>query len=63
MTCEKCGAEMTLQQELPLNFTSPALAESGLFKAAAIQRNALIYTCAKCRNFQYEAAPAEENEE
>ena len=45
MICEICGAEMVLQNELTLNFTSPALKAEKLFRLPDVKRNIDVYTC------------------
>lgn len=61
MICEKCEAEMTLRQEIPLNFTSPEFKKKGYFNVSAIKKNAEMYVCESCGNVQF--APEQDEEE
>jgi len=63
MICEKCGAEMTLQKQIQLNFTSPRFAELGHFKVRDELRNADIYVCPGCGEVRYAPEMPDEPEE
>ena len=61
MICEKCGAEMALEKQIQLNFTSPRFAELGHFRVPQELRNAEMYVC-PCGNIQYGAEKQEEEQ-
>lgn len=63
MICEKCEEEMTLTQEITLDFTSPEFKKKGYFNVPAIKRNAEMYVCGSCGNVQFAPEQDEDEEE